>query len=67
MDLYLTFEAARTGLISNYEGAMLAGDYHNGPLSILMPFGMFGAIAFLWLLGAGLKVLYAIAVTVISS
>jgi hypothetical protein len=32
---------------------MYAGDYHNGPLSILIPFGLFGMIAFLWLLGAG--------------
>jgi hypothetical protein len=58
VDLYLTGEASRMGILSNYEGAILAGDYHNGPLSVLMPFGIFGAIAFLWLLGAGIKVLY---------
>jgi hypothetical protein len=57
LDLYLTSEAARMGIISTYEASILAGDYHNGPLSVLMPFGLFGAIAFLWVLGAGIKVL----------
>jgi hypothetical protein len=58
IDLFLTNEAARTGLIKSYEASMVAGDYHNGGLSLLIPFGMFGAIAFVWLLGAGIKVLY---------
>jgi hypothetical protein len=30
------------------EGAELAGDYHNGPLSVILPFGIPGVIAFLW-------------------
>ena len=38
--------------------AMLVANYHNGPLSILIPFGLYGAIAFLWFLGAGLRVLH---------
>jgi hypothetical protein len=40
------------------EGAKLAGDYHNGPLSVIIPFGLGGVIGFLWLIGAGVKVLY---------
>jgi hypothetical protein len=40
------------------EGSKMAGDYHNGPLSVIIPFGIGGVIAFLWLIGAGLKVLY---------
>jgi hypothetical protein len=56
---YLIDTAARTGLISRYEEAMLAGDYHSGPLSVLIPFGGVGAIAFLWMLGAGIKALYS--------
>jgi hypothetical protein len=43
---------------TNLESVELAGDYHNGPLSVLLPFGMFGAIAFAWLLVAGIRVLY---------
>jgi hypothetical protein len=57
-EMYLTDEAVRRGLVSNYEVSLFAGDYHNGPLSVLIPFGIFGAIAFLWLLGSGVKVLY---------
>jgi O-antigen ligase len=58
LELYLTSEAIRMGIYSSYEDSVLAGDYHNGALSVLMPFGIFGAIGFLWLLGAGIKVLY---------
>jgi hypothetical protein len=58
VDLYLTEQATQSGLLNNYELSIVAGDYHNGPLSVLIPFGMFGAIAVLWLLGAGVKVLY---------
>jgi len=39
--------------------AALAGDYHNGPLSLIIPFGIWGAIGFLWFLAASLKVLWA--------
>ena len=46
------------GLIDDYEGAILSGGYHSGGLSVLVPIGIFGAIAFVWLLGAGVKVLY---------
>lgn len=36
----------------------LAYDYHNGTLSVLIPFGIWGAIAFLWFLIASLRVMY---------
>lgn len=39
------------------ENAKLAGDYHNGPLSVIIPLGIFGAIGFLWFLIAGFRVL----------
>jgi hypothetical protein len=57
-DLYLAGEAVDLGLMPNYTVEITAGDYHNGPLSVLVPFGIGGALAFLWLLGAGLKALY---------
>jgi hypothetical protein len=38
-------------------GTEVAGDYHNGPLSVIMPFGIPGVLAFVWVLIAGLKVL----------
>jgi len=36
----------------------LAGDYHNGPLSVIIPFGIWGAIAFIWFLVASMQVLW---------
>jgi hypothetical protein len=36
----------------------LAGDVHNGPLSVLIPFGLYGTLAFVWFLVAGLRVLH---------
>ncbi|HOF71160.1 MAG TPA: hypothetical protein PLV05_10005 [Verrucomicrobiota bacterium] len=40
------------------ESSKLVGNYHNGPLSVLIPFGSFGMLGFLWFLWAGLRVLY---------
>ncbi len=48
---------ARRGA-TGLEGTEMAGDYHNGPLSVVIPFGIFGVIGFVWfLIGAG-RVLY---------
>ncbi len=58
VDLYLTSEATRSGVLPSYDLSIVAGDYHNGPLSVIIPFGIFGAIAVLWLMAAGVKVLY---------
>lgn len=48
----------KQGFEGGYYGAMLAGDYHNGPLSVVIPFGIWGVIGFLWLLGAAGRLLY---------
>ena len=37
---------------------ILVGNFHNGPLSVLIPFGLYGVIAFVWFLVAGLRVLH---------
>ena len=58
-EMFLTTEGIRLGILDDYEEAMLAGDYHNGPLSIIIPFGAFGAVAFLWVLAAGGWLLYS--------
>jgi hypothetical protein len=39
-------------------GSELVGDYHNGPLSVILPFGIFGVFAFLWFLTSSVRVLY---------
>ena len=58
-DLYLTNEAARRHQIASYEGASVAGDYHSGPLSVYIPFGAFGCLAFIALVIVSARVLYA--------
>lgn len=57
-DLYLADENVRRRLSSASEVAILAADYHNGPLSVLIPFGIWGGLAFLWFLIAAGRVLY---------
>jgi hypothetical protein len=42
-----------------FEGPMLSGDFHSGPLSVIIPFGIFGVIGFLWVLIGGGRVLYS--------
>jgi O-antigen ligase len=39
-------------------GAQMAGDYHNGPLSIILPLGLPGTFAFLWFVIAAIRVTY---------
>jgi hypothetical protein len=36
----------------------VSGDYHSGPLTTLMPFGIWGGIGMLWLMGATIYVTY---------
>jgi len=57
-DLYLASESQRRFQSEFVAGTIVVGDYHNGPLSILIPFGIYGMIAFLWILIAGLRVLH---------
>lgn len=57
-DLYLADLAAQMGLAEGAEVQRLSGDYHSGPFSIVLTFGIFGAIAFLWLLWSGARCLY---------
>lgn len=40
------------------EVASLAGDYHNGPLSVIIPLGIWGLLGFIWFLVAAIRVLY---------
>jgi hypothetical protein len=56
-ELYFALLAAGSTAMAS-EVSMVSGDYHNGPLSTIIPLGLGGTIAFLWLLGAGIKVLY---------
>jgi MFS family permease len=57
-ELYLSQESTYRGFGALWEGAATAGDYHNGPLTVLIPFGIWGLAAFSWLLVAGGRFLY---------
>ncbi|HTY86621.1 MAG TPA: hypothetical protein VMB80_04085 [Candidatus Acidoferrum sp.] len=48
---FRTFDASQQGLA-------LSADFHNGWLSVLIPFGIWGLMAFVWFLAAGIWVLY---------
>ena len=56
-DLFMAQLSAQHGFGIQAAGSLVAGDYHNGPLSVLIPFGVFGAGAFIWLLVAGVRLL----------
>jgi hypothetical protein len=58
VDMELTNELVKQGLISSQEEAVLAGSYHNGPMTLLIPFGVWGAIGWLWFLAASIRALY---------
>lgn len=48
-DYYLTQEAYRRGMIrSSYEDTLISGNYHNGILTLIIPFGIWGLLAFGW-------------------
>ncbi len=58
VDLDLTGEMVKSGLMSSQEEAVLSGSYHNGPLTLLIPFGVWGAIGWLWFLFASIRALH---------
>jgi hypothetical protein len=41
-----------------YEWAMLTGEFHNGPLSVIVPFGLWGVLALGWFFAATGRMLY---------
>jgi hypothetical protein len=52
------FAGLGTGLDQSQDGLAISMDYHNGPLSTLMPFGIWGMISYLWVTLAAIFVLY---------
>jgi O-antigen ligase len=60
--IYTAREAQATAMANRDDnglsGTELAGDYHNGPLSVILPFGIFGVLGFVWFLVAVWRVLH---------
>jgi hypothetical protein len=54
-----TFSRIKSSHIDAGDDALtFSSDYHSGPLSTLMPFGLWGGIGILWLMGACIYVTY---------
>ena len=49
---------AGRGTDSGMESFEMAGDYHNGPLSVILPLGLFGVFGFIWFLVASIRALH---------
>jgi hypothetical protein len=57
-DLFMSQVRTFNSGTSGFEAHAFAGDYHNGPLSVVIPFGAAGLLAFGWLVVAGARFLY---------
>jgi hypothetical protein len=57
-DMYLTQQSVLRGLAKDNEFSVVAGDYHSGPLSTIIPLGIFGVIGLLWFWLGALRWLY---------
>jgi hypothetical protein len=44
--------------VSRTAGAEMVGDYHNGPLSVILPLGVPGTLVFLWFVFASVRAMY---------
>jgi hypothetical protein len=44
-------------MYSPYEDTLISGNYHNGILTLIIPFGIWGFAAFLWFCGSSMSVL----------
>lgn len=58
IDYTITQDAVRRGLAKDYDPFIIAGNYHSGPFSLIIPFGIWGFLGFTWLIIAGCRVLY---------
>jgi hypothetical protein len=57
-DMYFAQAHVSRRIGVGYESAMVAGDYHNGPLTLVIPFGIWGVLAFGWFVIASIRVLW---------
>jgi hypothetical protein len=57
-DYYLTMVGAERGMSHAYDAAMISSDYHQGILTLIIPFAIWGLLAFMAFCVASLRVLY---------
>ena len=56
-DFLLMKESIRRGMFTAYEDTLVSGNYHNGLLTLIIPFGLPGTVAFVVFLCASWRVL----------
>jgi O-antigen ligase len=56
--LFLEDDLTRTGRVADYSSFEVVSDFHNGPLSVIIPFGIWGVIGWLWFLAASIRALW---------
>jgi hypothetical protein len=56
-DLRFMTEYGTVGFVKSWDWAILTNVYHNGPLSIIMPLGIWGLAGFIWFIWASLRYL----------
>jgi len=56
-DFQLVQDAIRRGMFTSYEDTLVSGNYHNGLLTLIIPFGLPGTAVFAVFLFAGWRVL----------
>ncbi|MGH7992239.1 MAG: hypothetical protein ACREDQ_01895, partial [Limisphaerales bacterium] len=57
-DFVMGPDAAVHSAFAENEASALAEDFHSGPISIIIPFGIWGCLAFLWFVSAGIWAVY---------
>jgi hypothetical protein len=55
-DLYFADESIRRGFTTGYEFSIKAGDYHSGPFSVIIPFGIWGVLGLTWFFWVCMKI-----------
>lgn len=58
-DFYLTSLAVSQGSLAAYEDTLISGNYHQGILTLIIPFGLPGFLAFAWFAAAGWWLLFS--------
>ena len=57
-EMYLLQWGVTQGYFSDVDLPIMVGNYHNGPLTLLIPFGLGGTLAFVWFGLATVRLLY---------
>jgi hypothetical protein len=58
-DYYLTTEAVRRGIAYTVdESTLVCGSYHQGILTVIIPFGLWGLLLFAWFCYSSLKIMF---------